>query len=232
MEDRDILMSYNDISFTDEEIEKYEDTQVKEEILKKMKDRITCVYYRVNFDEGLSKLENEFDEGEKSEYIFTAESYGVNGAKMLTGCVGTTTITAGVWTDWGTRGVVLLTNKRIFIIHANDAFQFLNVKAYRFDELESIETKQIPFENKIVVLSIKPINEKAVRFNLYSDKYMYLIKYIMNNATNVKIYIERTKFKDKAIAATLWGILITIILMGFYTAISRIAQHPEFIFRK
>ncbi|KOF58199.1 MULTISPECIES: hypothetical protein [Clostridium] len=195
MEDRAVLMSYNDITFTDEEIEKYECTKVKDDILKRMKNKVNSIYVRGNFDDGLSKVEEQFYEDENVQCIFAAESYGVRETKILVGFTGPSSFAAGIWNNWGTKTIVILTNKRVFVAYANDVYGFLKIKNYKFGEIEFI--KNIKYRGKDNVLIIKPVNEKEIKMNIYNDKHIKTLNYIKDT---VKVYNERKKFTNNDIA--------------------------------
>lgn len=209
MEDRALLMSYNDITFSNEEIEKYETEKVQDSVLKRMKNKVDSIYIRANFDDGLSKVEEQFLENESVKCIYLSESYGVRETKIAVGFTGPSAFAAGVWTDWGTKTIVIVTNKRIFIVYANDAFGFLKIKNYKFREIEYI--KHTKNGKKKGVISIKPVNERAIVMSVYNDKYTKLFDYINNNVESINIYYEKRRLTDDNILL-IYSIIILLLL--------------------
>lgn len=211
MEDRALLMSYNDITFSNEEIEKYETEKVQDNVLKRMKNKVDSIYVRANFDDGLSKVEEQFIEEEHVKCIYLTESYGVREAKIAVGCTGPSAFAAGVWSDWGTKTIVIATNKRIFVIYANDVFGFLKIKNYKFNEIEYI--KHTKNGKKEGIISIKPVNERAIMMRVYNDKYTKLFDYINNNVKSINIYYEKRRLTDDNILLIYSIIFLLIGLM-------------------
>lgn len=209
MEDRALLMSYNNITFSNEEIEKYETEKVQDSVLKRMKNTVDSIYVRANFDDGLSKVEEQFLENEHVKCIYLTESYGVRETKVAVGFTGPTAFTAGVWSDWGTKTIVIATNKRIFVIYANDAFGFLKIKNYKFNEIEYIKhTKNGKREG---IISIKPVNERAIMMRVYNDKYTKLFDYINNNVKSINVYYEKRRLTDDNILL-IYSIILLLLL--------------------
>jgi|GEM_PF-3004761 len=209
MEDRALLMSYNDITFSNEEIEKYETEKVQDSVLKRMKNKVDSIYVRANFDDGLSKVEKQFLENESVKCIYLTESYGVRETKVAVGFTGPSAFAAGVWTDWGTKTIVIATNKRIFVIYANDAFGFLKIKNYKFSEIEYI--KYTKNGKKDGIISIKPVKERAIMMSVYNDKYTKLFDYINNTVKSINIYYEKRRFSDDNIIL-IYSIILFLIL--------------------
>lgn len=208
MENRALLMSYNDITFSNEEIEKYESEKVKDSVLKRMKNKVDSIYVRANFDDGLSKVEEQFLENESVKFIYLTESYGVRETKIAVGCTGPSAFAAGVWTDWGTKTIVIVTNERIFVVYANDAFGFLKIKNYKFSEIEYI--KYTKNGKKQGIISIKPVNERAIMMRVYNDKYKKLFDCINNNVKSINIYYEKRKLSDDNILL-IYSIILLLI---------------------
>ncbi|MFL0248819.1 hypothetical protein ACJDT4_00170 [Clostridium neuense] len=208
MENRALLMSYNDITFSNEEIEKYESEKVQDSVLKRMKNKVDSIYIRANFDDGLSKVEEQFLENESVKCIYLTESYGVRETKVAVGFTGPSAFAAGVWSDWGTKTIVITTNKRIFVIYANDAFGFLKVKNYKFSEIEYIKHTQNGKRESII--SIKPVNERAIMMSVYNDKYTKFFDYINNNVKSINIYYEKRRLSDDNILL-IYSIILLLI---------------------
>lgn len=219
MEDRALLMSYNDITFSDEEIEKYETEKVQDNVLKRMKNKIDSIYVRANFDDGLSKVEKQFLEDEHVKCIYLTESYGVRETQITVGCTGPSAFAAGIWSDWGTKTIVIATNKRIFVIFANDVFGFLKIKNYKFSEIEYI--KHTKNGKKQGIISIKPVNERAMMMRAYNDKYTKLFDYINNNVKSINIYYEKRRLTDDNILLIYSIIFLLIGLMLVWGGLSK-----------
>lgn len=208
MEDRALLMAYNDITFSNEEIEKYETEKVQDSVLKRMKNKVDSIYVRANFDDGLSKVEEQFLENESVKCVYLSESYGVRETKVAVGFTGPSAFAAGVWSDWGTKTIVIGTNKRIFVVYANDAFGFLKIRNYKFNEIEYIKhTKNGKRES---IISIKPVNERAIMMSIYNDKYTKFFDYINNNVKNINIYYEKRRLTDDNILL-IYSIILLLI---------------------
>lgn len=226
MELREELMSYNDISFSEEEVKDYEEAEVSDEVLRSIKDRVGRLCCRANFSEGLSKVENEFEKDEKVQKTFVAESYGVSETKILTGMVGSASFAAGVWTDWGTKTIIILTNKRIFIVYANDAFGFLKIKRYKFDEIQFI--RSIKYDKKFIILGIKPVNEREIKMNIYNNKYVPLLNYVRDNIPGIEVVDRDRTFREKAPELAAWIILILILIFGLILTMNMVVRSPYY----
>lgn len=209
MEDRALLMSYNYITFSNEEIEQYETEKVQDSVLKRMKNKVDSIYIRANFDDGLSKVEEQFLENESVKCIYLSESYGVRETKVAVGFTGPSAFAAGVWTDWGTKTIVIVTNERIFVVYANDAFGFLKIKNYNFGEIEYI--KHTKNGKRQGIISIKPVNERPIMMGVYNDKYKKLFDYINNNIKSINIYYEKRRFSDDNILL-IYSIILLFLL--------------------
>lgn len=209
MEDRALLMSYNDITFSNEEIERYENEKVQDNVLKRMKNKVDSIYMRSNFDDGLSKVEEQFLENESVKCIYLGESYGVRETKIMVGFTGPSAFAAGVWSDWGTKTIVIATNKRIFVVYANDVLGFLKIKNYKFGEIEYIKhTKNGKRES---IISIKPANERAIMMSVYNDKYTKLFDCINNDVKSINIYYEKRRITDDNIIL-IYSIILLLLL--------------------
>ncbi|PJI09076.1 MULTISPECIES: hypothetical protein [Clostridium] len=207
MDYREELKSFNDVVVSEEEIKKYETTKLSDDVLSKMKKKTKMLYKRISMEESFRKVEKQFEDGEKVKYVFWAETYGVRKCQM--GCGGYYSMSGAAWTSWPTKTGIILTNKGIFGVEANDAYVALKIKHFKFNEVEYIQSKK--FHKDFTVLTILPTKGEKIQIELYDeDNHIKFIDFIKNSNIKLDIRMISTSRKEK-----IQGIIITIFVLMF-----------------
>ncbi|KHD38058.1 hypothetical protein NL50_00685 [Clostridium acetobutylicum] len=217
MDDKNLFRNYNDIVVSEEEIEKYETKKVDDDVLSKMKNKVKKLYMKVNMEEAFEKVEKQFEDDEKVEYMFWAETYGVRKYQMV--CGGYYSLEGAVSNDWGTKTGIVLTNKGIFGIETNDAYGVLKIKNFRFKDVEYIESKKI--KNNFTVFAIKSTSGIEIKVEIYNgDRHIKFLNYIRNN--NIKVNIRMVQ--DRRIQIAYVSIIIIIMIFIIFVISSSIMR--------
>ncbi|PJI09078.1 MULTISPECIES: hypothetical protein [Clostridium] len=211
MEDRAILRAYNDVIVSEEEIKKYETTKLSDDVLSKMKKKTKMLYKRVNMEESFEKVEEQFEDGEKVKYVFWEPTYMIREYQAM--CGGWAATAGAMWTSWPTKTGVILTNKGIFGIEVNDAYEALKIKHFSFNEVDYIESRNL--DKITVIFTIKPVRGEEIKLEICgSDNYIKFLDCIKKNNIKLDIRVRRYGRKEK-INMFIWTIiLVLIILLG------------------
>ncbi|URZ03660.1 hypothetical protein [Clostridium felsineum] len=211
MEDREKLISYNDVFISQEEIKKYENEKINDAVLLKIKTNMKRLYKRANMEEAFEKVEDQFEKDEKVKYVFWAETYGVRLAQGMG--YGYASISS-IWTSWPTKTAIILTDKSISVIEANDLYLALKIKHYNFKDIDYIENKNV---NKgFDLLTIKPLLGQDIKLEMrHSEKHLKFIEVIKENKLDMRIKKIARNNKDKIAygISIILAILIWILLL-------------------
>ena len=217
MDYRDELKSFNDVVVSKEEIKKYETTKLSDDVLSKMKKNTKMLYKRINMEESFEKVEEQFEAGEKVKYVFWEPTYMMREYQGM--CGGWAATAGAMWTSWTTKTGIVLTNKGIFGIEANDAYGALKIKHFRFNEVEYIESRNL--DKTTVIFTIKPVNGEEIKLEIYGgDSYIKFLDCIKKN--NIKLDIRARGYgRKEKINMFIWIIiLVLIVLLGLILSIT------------
>lgn len=116
-----------------------------------------------------------------------------------------------MWTSWPTKTGVVLTNKGIFGIEANDACVALKIKHFRFNEVEYIESKNM--DKTTIIFTIKPVSGEEIKLEIYGgDGHIKFLNCIKKNNIKLDIRVKGYGRKEK-INMIIWTIIMVLIIL-------------------
>ncbi|GKU26163.1 PH domain-containing protein [Clostridium folliculivorans] len=140
---------------------------------------------------GISRLQKHLEENERILYKFKAFNISVIDRRVLkTKEVAKSNLFNN---EWGVNTVVVVTNKKMFVIRANIFFEWLKITAYDYKYISYIKT----IEDNTNLIFIKPKGSK--RFILQTDgkEYIDAINFIKHNNFGVKVKFNSKFLKFK-----------------------------------
>ncbi|MBK1809607.1 PH domain-containing protein [Clostridium sp. YIM B02505] len=183
------LLNYEDIDT--EAIEKLQSEFIVGYDAVKIESRVKEKIIDDEMVKGISRLQKHLEKNEEILYKFKA----FNISAIDKGILKTKEVAkANLFNnEWGVNTVVIVTNKKMFVIRANIFFEWLRITAYDYKYISYIKT----IEDNTKLIFIKPRGSKRFILQTSDREYTDAINFIKHNDFGVKVKIDSKFLKFK-----------------------------------
>ncbi|GFP75832.1 hypothetical protein [Clostridium fungisolvens] len=205
MNERNMLISYNDIYLSEDESNKYDGQKLNDEKLEEMKDRIKNSVLKSNFNRGISNIEKDFKPDEAVQKIIWGITAKTTGAQIISSSL--------FWGDVGRNSIIIVTNKRLYVAYANMIHEIIKIKWYYFNQIEFV--KEITRRDRKTITIISK-NKDTHEIYFFNNNYLDILNILTKEG--VKIIKRKESLIKLIIRIVLWGILIATfgsLFIGF-----------------
>lgn len=218
------MNSFNDIlkDLSEEEIESYENTPVDNKLITWAKENCKDNYITLKKQSLVSDLIDTFSEDETLSLYFHSLDYSTDFFRISLSVFGGWAAATPL-NDWAKNSTFVLSNKKLYIIHSGQYYDYINTTTIDLNNPKSI-VKIILFKNeKESILEFKLLNERIL-YKSYNNDFDALIEILqknkkMNSLIKVKENAQPKPPAGKKIIYIFTIIMILFMLLLFWSTI-------------
>lgn len=176
------LLNYEDVD--DDSIDNLQNQSAVGYDAIKIESRVKEKIITNEMTKGISRLQKHLEKDEKILYKFRAFNISIMDEKSF----GTKEVQkVNLFNnEWGVNTVVIVTNKKMFVVRANMFFEWLKITAYDYKYINYIKT----IEDETDFIIIKPKGDKRFILQTTDKEYIDSISFIKSNNLGVKVRIN------------------------------------------
>ena len=174
------MNNFNDIlnGLSEEEIESYENTAIDSKLVTWAKENCKKNYITLKKQSLVTNLIDTFSEGETLSLYFHCLDYSIDFFRTSLSLF--SSLAATPLNDWAKNSTFVLSNKKLYIIHSGQYYDYINNTNIDLDNPKSI-VKIILFKNeKESILEFKLINERIL-YKSYKNDFDALVEALQKN---------------------------------------------------
>lgn len=221
MTDKDLYRSFNEISYTDKELDEYNKPVVE-------KDKIISFQWimrrRIAFSVLLPKIKEELTDGEEILYYMSAED---SSAKVYQAF---SAIATGIgllpMLSFGVENVIVATNKRLMQAILKFDLEIDRILSYEYADIEAIGTAYLyrGKEMKRLFIKFKDKNRAICFFSARQDDYTKFIEIAKANCGSIMIEscdgdFQKKLNRNERIRVIVTAIIIIYIVLMLFTTL-------------